>query len=209
MRHRHFFTLLELLVACFSMAVLLAALAVPVQGALRERERANEAAAETFRLRRAMDLVLDDLTGLLLPGGDLTGQFTGTKSETRDGRRDTLAFATNATGACVRVVYELSENSDDTLDWLRTATVNPLSTDDSAIVETVLLAGVGSLEITYYDGTVWQDVWDSTGGLGLPQAVALSFTLDDGTENPPVRRLLVPVRIEPASAGQGGGGGRQ
>lgn len=213
---RHPFTLLELLVAAFSLAVLLAALAMPVQGALRERERANEAAAETFRLRRAMDRVLDDLTGLLPPGSEMTGQFAGTKAETRDGRRDSLAFATNAvgartglatTGGYVRVTYELEENSfGDSLDWVRSETLNPLSAD--AVVESVLLADVATLEISYFDGSVWQDVWESTGGQGLPEAIALAFTLDDGTREPTLHRLLVPVRIAPVQAGQGGSGGQ-
>ena len=64
-RCRHAFTLIEILVATFCMAVLLAALAIPVRGALRERERASEAGEESLRLRRALDRVVVDLDGLL------------------------------------------------------------------------------------------------------------------------------------------------
>ncbi len=224
LRHRCF-TLIEVLVAAFAMAILIAALVIPVQGALRERERANDADADAFRVHRVLDRVRDDLDGLLIPGGDLTGQFVGTKNDTQDGRRDTFTFATSAagfragldsTGGCVRVEYELTESDTGTgYDWMRTETLNPLSEDEDASVESVMLAGVRTLELAFYDGTSWQESWDSSTDDGLPQAVKLTFTLepddtgeDIDTEDLPTYRLLIPVLIESADEESGAAGGQ-
>lgn len=216
---RRSFTLIEVLVAAFAMAILVAALVVPVQAAMGERERANAADASAFRINRVMDRVRDDLDGLLVPGSDLTGQFVGTKNDTQDGRRDAFTFATSAagsraglasTGGCVRVAYELVE-SGTSYDWMRTETLNPLSDDEDASVESVMLAKVWTLELSFYDGTTWQESWDSSVNSGLPQAVQVVFTLapEDQEQDPadlPAYRLLIPVLIESAEAESAGGG---
>ena len=209
------FTLIEILVAALSLAVLLAAVVVPVRGALREREHANEKGAEQFRLRRARDRVLDDLHGLLYPGSTLAGSFVGTRNEAQDGRQDTLAFATGngsrRAGGVVRVQYELAEADDgDGCDWIRTETINPLSDDADNTVETTILRNVRSLEFSYYDGTSWQESWDSTTGSSrLPKAIAVSFALapEDEEDEPVPHRLLVPVAIETAGSDRAAGGG--
>lgn len=221
MLQRRCFTLIEVLVAAFAMAILIAALVVPVQGAMRERERANAADAEAFRINRVLDRVRDDLDGLLIPGSDLTGQFVGTKNDTQDGRRDTFTFATSAagfragldsTGGCVRVEYELSESDTGTgYDWIRTETLNPLSEDADATVESVMLANVWTLELAFYDGTTWQESWDSSANNGLPQAIELTFTLppedsQQDTADLPTYRLLIPVLIESAEEQSATGG---
>jgi len=216
---RRSFTLIEVLVAAFAMAILVAALVVPVQTAMRERERANETAAAAFRMNRVLDRVRDDLDGLLIPGSDLAGQFVGIKNDTQDGRRDTFTFATSAvgsraglasTGGCVRVTYELTE-SGTSYDWTRTETLNPLSDDEDASVESVMLAKVWTLELSFYDGTSWQESWDSSTNSGLPQAVEVAFTLapedqEQDTTALPTYRLLVPVLIQTVEAENAGGG---
>jgi type II secretory pathway pseudopilin PulG len=215
------FTLLEVLVAALCMSILLAALAIPVSGALKERERAEEDAVESFRLRRVMDRVVNDLDGLLLPGTELTGQFVGTKSDTQDGRRDSLTFATCAgsqragadrAGGCVRVEYEVTESDDGKgYDWIRTETLNPLSDDDDATVESVLLRNVQSLELNYYDGTTWQESWDSSSNSGLPLAIQVIFALapENEDEEPVPHRLLIPVSVEEAEEQSSGQEGQQ
>jgi hypothetical protein len=40
------------------------------------------------------------------------------------------------------------------------------------------------MEFSYYDGTNWNDSWDTTANGGLPQAVAISLVLDDGPNGP-------------------------
>jgi prepilin-type N-terminal cleavage/methylation domain-containing protein len=218
---RRGFTLLEVLVAALCMAVLLAALSIPVSGGLRERERAEEDAVEAFRLRRVMDRVVNDLDGLLPPGTALTGQFVGTRNDTRDGRRDSLVFATCAgsqragaerAGGCVRVAYEVTESDDGTgYDWTRTETLNPLSDDEDATVESVLLRNVQSLELDYYDGTTWQESWDSSSNSGLPLAIQVIFALAPENEDdaPVMHRLLMPVLIEEAEEQSSGREGQQ
>jgi len=215
-RCRHAFTLIEILVATFCMAVLLAALAIPVRGALRERERASEAGEESLRLRRALDRVVVDLDGLLLPGTALTGQFVGTKNDTQDGRQDSLEFATASpttqSGGCQRVTYEVVESENgEGYDWLRTRTLNPLSDDEDATVETTLLADIQSLELSYYDGTTWQESWDTSTSDGLPQAIAVLVSLaldeeDDESMESPSYRLVIPVLLEKAEAESQRGG---
>ncbi|HPB30764.1 MAG TPA: type II secretion system protein GspJ, partial [Candidatus Sumerlaeota bacterium] len=61
--------------------------------------------------------------------------------------------------------------------------------------ETRLLTGVSFLEITYYDGTVWQDSWDSTVQENTPpQAIRMKIgyenTETDGMDNSPLEMLV-------------------
>lgn len=226
-RHRprsHPFTLIEILVATFALSVLLAALVIPVRGGLREREEADRTAADQFRLRRAMDRVVNDFDGILCPGSTLTGDFVGTENETRNGRQDTLEFTTGVpghqtpmsrNGGYVQVEYELVENDDGTgFDWVRTETINPLSDDeDENSVESTILRDVLTLEFSYYDGISWQDSWNTTADdEGLPEAIAVTFALapEDEDDDPVPHRLLIPVLIESgenenSQSGEGGG----
>jgi type II secretory pathway pseudopilin PulG len=225
---RRAFTLIELLVAAFSMAVLIAALVIPVRGALREREHANEMAAESFRLRRTMDRVTRDLDGILWPGTMLTGQFIGTKEDTQAGRQDSLSFATSlgsylggtsGVGGCVRVEYTVEESgSGEGYDWVRTETLNLLSDDEDATVESVLLSGVQSVELSYYDATAesWLDSWDTEGAeSGLPAAIQVIFCLPPENEGdePVPHRLLIPILVKETESGSnnaaGGEGGQE
>jgi prepilin-type N-terminal cleavage/methylation domain-containing protein len=84
---------------------------------------------------------------------------------------------------------------------VRRVTSNLLSTDTTAPTadNEVICRGVAGFNLRYYDGTQWQDSWDSTQlSDELPTAVEVTLTLDrPGNSGKP--RLLKYVRVFPLS----------
>jgi len=137
----------------------------------------------------ALELLKQDLDAALPPTGVLAGAFTGTAGSGA-GDSSSLSFFSCAnfpgpeeTASDIRQV-ELSVETpaDETQPVLmRRVTTNLLAANAPAVREQVLCRRVRSFSVRYYDGSVWQDTWDSSGqGDILPFAVevALEFALD-------------------------------
>jgi prepilin-type N-terminal cleavage/methylation domain-containing protein len=201
-RRQSGFTLLELILALGMVAMLTLTLYMGLTVTVRAKERAFAAVAPVRTALLAADLVRQDLESVLPCKQLLAGPFIGTSQN----GADILDFyclgsdvgwhaapvaeqgLTPAQGGDVpwsegpRHVVLYLDTSSQPPSLVRSVTRNLLAPTVPPPDDEVLCRNVRSFTVRYYDGTDWQDSWDST-TLGdiLPQAVELTFeaVIDD------------------------------
>ena len=219
LRQQRGFTLLELLVATLAAAVLMAALLMALFGAWRLEARSSELESVTLPREMADQRLRREFQAAVPPAGLLAGPLTSVTATSGDWRHDeatwvTAIGATNpdtAWGDFVTVHYYLSESEQNGVYRLmRTEQRNLLALTEETPEETVILEGVVSFKLTWFDGENWLDSWDSTAQNNqLPQAVQvrLDFAGADQTRPAPLE-LIVPFVMRslgaPTAASSGG-----
>jgi prepilin-type N-terminal cleavage/methylation domain-containing protein len=213
------FTLLELLIATVVGAFILLVINGTYFGALKLSNRTQAQVDESLVRERALGLVRRDLEGLMLPGsptatppvGTFAGQFqdTPTNSLTQEFAATRVSPDLYTTTGEVNgwnpysevqvVAYFLAPATDgsNTRNLVRAVTRNLLPVQTPETDEQTLLTGVTDAEFDYYDGTQWDNTWDSTETSTLPAAVRFSVTLASGSPNQPAApiSLVVPVLV--------------
>ncbi len=206
------FTLLELLVAMVLMVVASACLYTSLYTGFRARSSAMAAVEPTSRAINAIELIKQDVSGVLPATGVLAGSFIGTNSQNGDGKdADSLEFYTTQVytdegilaGGLGKVDLALEEDSDEDRSnyrLVRKVTTNLLSPRDVDPDEQVLCRNVTSLNLRYFDGDSWLDEWDSTEDANsLPLAmevdIELVYETKNGTTTSLTRRLLQSFEI--------------
>ena len=213
---RHGFTLIEVLAATTLFAILVAALVTTFFGVMRLREGAEARLSESRPGAYAVSVLKRDLLGMVPPVGVLAGAMIGERVEEAGACHDHLQFYATAVapndldpwGDVLALEYGLRETEGTgagaakTYDLVRDVTRNLLSPTVETPEEHVLLTGVVSFRVSYYDGTEWCDSWDSTlQENALPQAIQIRVDLAahaDGTAQTPVE-LTVPVTVRARS----------
>jgi len=185
------FTLLELLIATAVGAVVLLVIQTTYFGALRLHQSTHTRISEDQVVQRAMSILRRDFAGLMLPGGTLTGQlqsenFSSTLAAPA-GERITPDFVTNAGridgwtpfSEAQRVAYYLAPAGagERGQNLVRAVTRNLLPVQEEMPEEQVVLSGVESASIQFYDGYAWVDTWDSEVTSTLPSGVRFSLVL--------------------------------
>jgi type II secretion system protein J len=188
---RRGFTLLELLIATAVGAVVLLVIQTTYFGALRLHNSTHARISEDQVIQRATGIVRRDFAGLMLPGGTLTGQlqsenFSSTLAAPA-GERITPDFVTNSGridgwtpySEAQRVAYYLAPAGagERGQNLVRAVTRNLLPVQEEMPEEQVVLGGVESASIQFYDGYAWVDTWDSEVTATLPSGVRFSLVL--------------------------------
>ena len=207
-RQSEAFTLLELLVAMVLMVVTAACLYTALYTGFRARRSALRAVEPTLQAINAIELLKQDIFGVLAPTGSLAGAFVGTDAGGIKGvDADYLEFYTTHTfadddevagglGKIELVLEEDADSDDGTYKLLRRVTTNLLSPKTIDPVEQVLCRKVVSLNLRYYDSdSGWLDDWDSTEDANsLPNAVEIDIQVahaaNGKVDEPETRRLL-------------------
>ena len=205
MRRRSAFTLLELILALGMVAMLALTLYLGLTVTVRARERALSSVAPVRTALVAADLIRQDLESVLPCKQLLAGPFIGTSQSGADvvdffclgsdvswhATPDALKQqGSGIAPASVDVPWSegprhvvLYLNTDTQPPSLvRSVTRNLLAPTVPPPDEEILCRNVRSFTVRYFDGTDWQDSWDSTTvGDILPQAVELTFeaVIDD------------------------------
>ena len=183
------FTLLELLIAITLMAVITGALYSSLYVAFKAERSAQGALQPARSAALALQLLQQDFDAALPPNGILAGAFEGTAGTGIAGSA-VLTFYSGAnvprdgeTGGNIRqvslCVQTLPDDPQPVL--VRQVTANLLASADPVIRTQVLCRRIKAFNLSYFDGSLWQDNWDSTGvGNVLPLAiqVTLQFALD-------------------------------
>jgi len=217
--------LLELLLAVLVFAIVLAAIHTVFFSAFKLRTRTTEAIERSLPLQQALSIIKRDLANLVPPGGVLSGALQSTPTITTTasgvsisgsmGRQNGPQFYTavgivddNAPwGEIERVSYHLATPTNNTpgMDLFRSVARNLLPLTQDQTDDQFLMSGVEVITFQYYNGTAWQDTWDSTQtdsmtGLtnNLPTAVKLELQLHNenysfGTPAPV--GLVVPITV--------------
>jgi hypothetical protein len=213
------FTLLELLVAMTLMVVAASCLYTALYTGFRAQRSAQAAVEPTATAINAIELVKQDLCGVLPPGSALAGAFVGTDAAGIKGvEADSLSFYTThiypgaeqpagGLGQMELLLEEDSESGDGTYRLLRRVTTNLLPLRTAEAEEQVLCRGVASLNFRFYDGNDWVDEWDSTADANsLPRAVEVDIRIArqaaNRTKELQKRRLIQSFAIPCETASQ-------
>jgi len=209
---RRAFTLLELLVATAVSAIVLLVINATFFGALRLHNTTHDHIDRDLVLQRTLGIVRSDLAGLMLPGGVMSGQFQtmatdGVISDAPGDRLSPDLYTTTGTidgwnpFSEVQIVsYYLAPEADgsNNKSLVRVVARNVLPVQESTTDQQVLLHGINTASLQYFDGTEWTDAWDSSTSSTLPTAIKLQLVLapvDAGQPLPSAVELVVAVPV--------------
>jgi prepilin-type N-terminal cleavage/methylation domain-containing protein len=223
------FTLLELMVAMSLMVVVASCLYTSLYTGFRAYRSAQAAVDPTSAAINVIELLKQDIGGVLPPGGTLAGAFIGTDSGGLKGvDADSLEFYTThvyvddtqltgsttntplvgGIGKVALLLEEDSEKKDGTYLLLRQVTTDLLAPRQMEPEEQVLCTKVASLNFRYFDGSNWLDEWDSTADANsLPLAVEVDIEIahkDKYSKELQKRRLVqsfaIPCKSKPTES---------
>lgn len=177
------FTLLEVLAA----TALVAMLAASLYGALSAALTARESAGRTVELMRAcegaMAVLREEIQAAAVP--TVKHPFTGTKGSDFTGDlNDNLSFygtggdleGDDPVGDIRLVEFACETDESGTLSLVRRVTTNLLATQTVEPRQDTVCRNVRSLTLRYFDGTDWQESWDSaTVSNAAPLAVEVTM----------------------------------
>jgi prepilin-type N-terminal cleavage/methylation domain-containing protein len=206
--HSKGFTLLELLVAMTLMVVVASCLYTALYTGFRAQRSALSAVYPTSQAMDAIELLKQDIYGVLPPTGVLAGAFIGTDLRGLKGAdTDSLEFYTTqiyasgseTVGGIGKIELGLEQDLDsdlygntrDSYKLVRRVSTNLLSPKVIDPNEQVLCRNVVSLNLRYFDGTGWVDEWDSTEDANsLPLAVEIDIQVTDDTRNTSTKNIV-------------------
>ncbi|MEW6273157.1 MAG: type II secretion system protein GspJ [Thermodesulfobacteriota bacterium] len=194
------FTLLELLVSLTIVAILALAQAAPFQRAISSRERAEVAMERTNAARLTLQRLAEELTGAVVLPGE-RGRFT-VIDRTDERPASELSFATTQARRMRSGVHDpieivryrlepgLPGSAGGVLmkDQLPSVAAEGTPPATSPILEDV---EAFTVRVLPDDGELLASWRGGDDGVQIPRAVELELALADGTEDPPVYRLLI------------------
>lgn len=184
----HGFTLLELILALGMISMLAVSLYATLRVAFKARESATAGILPMRSANIAMEMLEQDLESALPPTGVLAGAFIGQHLGDAMSSSDTLEFYCIGTSDAIdpprsagirRVSLGVMASPDGRGNVLiRRIYSNLLSPTEAVPDDEILCRNVRSFSMRYFDGTSWQDDWDSTQmGDVLPVAVEVNLTI--------------------------------
>ncbi len=224
------FTLIEVLLATLISSILAGATYSLLAGTGRARKEARVRSQREREIDVILERIAKDVSGVLSSGSIYDPGFSGI-DETLDGfDRDQLEFLT-LTGRprlhsetpgpdLLQVVYQVLSEDDEEGGEERTGSglfrriqvwVNSTELDESEQFEWRLVSeDVLGLNFRYYDGSSWQESWDTEASEGVPVAIEISIRMkpllrreesqeealdrEEGS-GPPVHLKIVPLRV--------------
>lgn len=188
-RHNLGFTLLELLAATAMVAVLSASLYASLRIGFKARDAANRSVETVRRANLAMDILAGDLMAARIPNSPLATEFTGTSGGSGNGGDSLVLYAasndqepTSGEGDVQEIEYfcQTDDRKSGECSLVRSVIPSRISTQTPASTDEVICRGLTSFTLRYYDGTTWEDNWDSsTQNYTLPQAVEVTLRFKD------------------------------
>ena len=210
------FTLLEVLAATAITAVLAGSLYTSLHVAFKARDSALASVEWVRKIDLAMELIKDDLQSAVVPNGvsagALAGAFVGSANvDLLAFSGDTLSFfaapADVEPGPGVGDIRQIEYSCQSSLDsndlvLVRGVTANLLASITPEPKEEIVCRGVRGFILRYFDGSTWQNNWDSVAQNNtLPKAVEVTIELNDltGTGVSRMSRIVM-IPCSPASS---------
>ena len=204
------FTLIEMILAIGVASIVLIAANAAFFTALHLRDATADAVDAASPIDQSLTLLRRDLQCAVTPkaSGVLSGDFK-IGNVTSTGISDPVAAEIyTATGALSenapwgdiqRVTYELKNSTSGVngRDMYRSVTRNLLTETTPDVEDQLMIRGVDSVQFSAYDGSQWNDSWDTTdttsANTNLPVAVRVDIQLTSSGKNSLPIEILVPI----------------
>jgi type II secretion system protein J len=207
------FTLIEMILAIGVAAIVLIAVNAVLFTSLRLRDDTADMVDTATPVDAAVTFLKRDLQCAVTPTNGttkvLSGDFRAGNNLTSTGVSDPVAVEMfTASGALSgsqpwgdiqRVTYELKNSAGASAsgrDLYRSVTRNLLALNAPEVTEQLMLSGVTSVKFSCYDGTQWNDTWDTTDptavNTNLPLAVRVDIQMAGNPNAQPVE-IVVPI----------------
>ena len=211
-RSKFGFTLVEMILAIGVAALVLVAVNAVLFTALHLRQVTTDVVDAATPVDQTFTFLRRDLQCVVTPTNGtskvLSGSFrVGTVNST--GISEPVAAemftATGALSASApwadiqRVTYELKNSTavSGQRDLYRSVTRNLLSISTPDVTDQLMLSGVESVKFSGYDGSRWNDTWDTSDATSLntnlPLAVKVEIKLAGADKNAEPIQLVVPI----------------
>jgi type II secretion system protein J len=192
------FTLIELMLAMTFIVMLSMTLYTALRVGIRARASAAGATESIRAASIVASLIRQDLESILPPTGTYAGPFIGAKDDITFytiGRDDPNDDSPLSEGLRQVELVLRTDVSPPALVRRVTRNLQPAAT--SQYTEEVLCRDVRALALHYWDGSTWQETWDSTAmGDVLPMAVSVTVDVNDAARpDGPPRRVSVMVSL--------------
>jgi len=208
------FTLVEMILAIGVAALVLIAVNAVLFTALHLREVTTDVVDAATPVDQAFTFLRRDLQCVVTPTNGtskfLSGSFRVGNGITSAGVSEpaaaeiftaTGALSANAPWADIqRVTYELKNSTDTSVpgkDLYRSVLRNLLATTTPVVDDQLMLSGVESVKFSCYDGTQWQEAWDTsnptTATTNLPLAVRVEIQMAGADKTTEPIQLVVPI----------------
>ena len=214
MNNLHAFTLIEMTLAIGVAAIVLVAVNTVLFAALRLRDATSAAVDAAAPVDQTATFLRRDLECVVTPTNGtskiLSGDFrVGTVNSPGVAEpvaiemfTATGALSINAPWADIqRVTYELKQPADRSAsgqDLVRSVVRNLLSVTTPEVEDQLMMSGVASIKFSCFDGSQWQDTWDTTGltsvNTNLPVAVRVDIQMaGNGSATAQPIEIVVPI----------------
>ena len=206
------FTLLELMLASAMVAVLAGSLYGTLHIAFKASASATSAVEKVRKADQTMEVIQADLQSALITKasqGTLATDFTGVSGGSMvGGACDSLTFYSTivegelgpSVGDVKKIEYYCQSGNDGQLSLIRGVTTNLLAPIAIDPKEEVICRNIRSFTMRYFDGSAWQENWDSTtlsNTLPVAIEVNIEFAIDSGgnadQSYPCSRVILIPT----------------
>jgi type II secretion system protein J len=214
MRCASAFTLIEMMLAISIMCIILVAINGVFFTALRMRATAVDSLEATLPVEQALDIMQHDLANIIC-STNTNGVFFGplqsiNQTNTLPNQIGPDFYSSGGEldgvmpwGNMQKIDYLLAAPTNGDrgpgMDLIRAVTRNLLSVSQPTQPDEqhTILSGVQSLAFLYYDGTQWDQVWDTTQQTNLPLAIKVQIHMAAlrGASAPPPLELVVPLDV--------------
>ena len=210
----HAFTLIEMVLAIGVASIVLIAVNTVLFAALRLRDTTADVVDAATPLDQAVTFIRRDLECVVTPTNGTTKVLSGdfrVGNVTSAGVPEpvaiemfttTGALSANAPWADIqRVTYELKQPTERNAvgkDLVRSVVRNLLTMTTPDVEDQLMLSGVQDIKFSCFDGSQWQDTWDTTGVTStytnLPLAVRVDIQMaGNNSANAQPIELVVPI----------------
>jgi prepilin-type N-terminal cleavage/methylation domain-containing protein len=168
------FTLVEILISLAILAMIVVSTFTIFRSASKSWQKGEIRSERYHNARSAVSRISLEISQAVINSNALC-KFTGDKN-----RVSFFSFVSTESG-----VFEFSEvvywlDSDKKL-LMRDEEADPDYNFKTYAHSDILSDNISVLEFSYFDGTLWQDTWnsDQASGIGLPKAVKIKIKVDD------------------------------
>jgi len=168
------FTLVEILIALAIMAMIVASTFTIFRSASKSWQKGETRSQRYQNARSAVSRISAEISQAVINSNELS-KFTGDKNKI-----SFISFVSTDSG-----IFELSE-VEYWLDGakrllMRNDDIEPDYDSGTYDHSDILSDNVSELEFSYFDGSIWLDVWnsDEATGIGLPKAVKIKIRVED------------------------------